>query len=273
MLIHISTLFSSFNLSEAYPFQVEKTGSGKESIIFIPGLGSSGDVWRETRAKFEKSHTCYTLTMPGFAGVKPEENPGFASWEKTIAEFIQTNKIVKPVIIGHSLGGGLALAIAADYPELIKSIVVVDALPCLSGLMNPSFKSNPDNDCSQMITQLVNIPDEQFIAMQKMTAASMVTAPEKQELMVTWSVTSDRATIAKMYCDFLNTDLREKIRNISCPSLILLEANFRNMKTNIEAQYENLKNANLQYADKGLHFIMYDDQQWYLSKLNDFISH
>ena len=74
-----------------------------------------------------------------------------------------------------------------------------------------------------------------------------------------------------MFCDFSNTDLRDKIATIKCPSLILLEAYFVNMKPAIEAQYKNLKNANLQYANKGLHFIMYDDKDWYLAQLTNFI--
>ena len=72
-----------------------------------------------------------------------------------------------------------------------------------------------------------------------------------------------------MYCDFLNTDLRGKIKSIECPSVILLQSHFKNFKTQIENQYKNLKTANLQYANKGLHFIMYDDQEWYFNQLNE----
>ncbi|WP_291152646.1 hypothetical protein [Flavobacterium sp. UBA7680] len=74
-----------------------------------------------------------------------------------------------------------------------------------------------------------------------------------------------------MYCDFSNTDLRDKIAAIKCPSLILLESYFVNLKPAIDAQYKNLKTGNFQYANKGLHFIMYDDKVWYLSQINNFI--
>jgi len=66
--------------------------------------------------------------------------------------------------------------------------------------------------------------------------------------------------------------LREKIKNIECPSLILLEAYFKNLKPAIEEQYTNLRNANLQYSNKGLHFIMYDDKEWYFKQLDNFIN-
>jgi len=72
-----------------YPFEFEKSGNGTESIVFIPGFASSGEVWAETRLIYEKTHTCYTLTMAGFAGVPPKENSNFEEWKSGIANFIQ----------------------------------------------------------------------------------------------------------------------------------------------------------------------------------------
>jgi pimeloyl-ACP methyl ester carboxylesterase len=107
--------------------------------------------------------------------------------------------------------------------------------------------------------------------MQKMSMPRLLEDSTMQEKVVSWSVKSDRKTFAEMYCDFWNTDLREKIKTIKCPALILLESYFVNQKPSIEEQYENLKNANLQFASKGLHFIMFDDKEWYFSQLNLFI--
>ncbi|WP_278352453.1 alpha/beta fold hydrolase [Chryseobacterium gleum] len=261
-----------FGQQTAYPFEVKKSGKGNQSLIFIPGFASSGDVWSETAAKFENNFTCYTLTMAGFAGTKPQAEASFKDWENGIAAYIRNNKIDKPVIIGHSMGGGLALAIAADYPELAGKIIIVDALPCLAAMSDPNFTSKENNDCSSTITQLTAMNDEQFRKMQAQAIPRLLADPSMQETVIGWSVKSDRKTFAKMYCDFFNTDLREKIKNIQCPSLILLESFFVNLKPTIESQYRNLKNANMQYASKGLHFIMYDDKDWYLNQLTNFLS-
>ncbi|EJL59551.1 alpha/beta fold hydrolase [Flavobacterium sp. CF136] len=272
----IALLFSAlclnvFAQTKSYPFEVSKIGKGKQAIIFIPGFASSGDVWNETKTVFEKDFTCYTLTMAGFAGVKPQPNPSFENWKNEIANYIITNKIEKPILIGHSMGGGLALAIAADYPELIGKIVVVDALPCLAALSDPSFKSKENNDCSAMVTQMTAMTDIQFYEMQKQTMPRLLADASKLEMVVDWSVKSDRKTFAQMYCDFFNVDLREKISSVKCPSLILLESYFVNLKPAIENQYKSLKTANFQYANKGMHFIMYDDKDWYLGQLSNFL--
>ena len=241
------------------------------SLIFIPGFSCSGEVWNETISVFENNYTCYILTMAGFAGVPPQSDPTFQSWEKGIANFIEQFKIEKPVIIGHSMGGGLAMALAADYPQLISKIVVVDALPCLAALMDISFKSKDTNDCSAIISQITSATNDEFYQMQKKSVPQMLADTSKQTLVVDWSVKSDRKTLAEMYCDFSNTDLREKTALIECPALILLESYFVNFKPAINEQFKNLKTANIQYATKGLHFIMYDDTEWYNEQLISFI--
>ena len=270
-LLFSALCFNVFGQTKSYPFEVTKTGKGKQAIIFLPGFASSGDVWNETRANFEKEFTCYTFTMAGFAGVKPQPNASFKNWETEIANYIKANKIEKPIILGHSMGGGLALAIASDYPELISKIIVVDALPCLAALRDPSFKSQENNDCSPMLNQIGAMSEDEFHQMQKRNMAMLLADASKQDEVIGWSMKSDRNTFSQMYCDFSNTDLREKITSIQCPSLILLEFGFSNYKEPIEAQYKNLKTASFQYSNKGLHFIMYDDKEWYLAQLNNFI--
>ncbi|MBV8328042.1 alpha/beta hydrolase [Chryseobacterium sp.] len=272
ILLSLAAFCNIFGQEKQYPFEVKKAGQGKQSLIFIPGFASSGEVWNETTAKFEKNFTCYTLTMAGFAGTRPGADASFKDWEKEIAAYIKNNKIEKPIIIGHSMGGGLALAIAADYPQLIGKIVIVDTLPCLAAISDPKFTSKENNDCSSTINKLTAMTDEQFRQMQTQAIPRLLADTSMQETVISWSMKSDRKTFAKMYCDFYNTDLRQTIKNIQCPSLILLESFFVNLKPVIEDQYKNLKNANMQYASKGLHFIMYDDKDWYFNQLNNFLS-
>lgn len=264
-------LVSSYAVSQDYSFSIAKSGKGKQAIIFIPGFVCSGDVWKETVIALENDYTCYVLTMPGFAGICPEKNPSFERWNMQISEFIKNEKIEKPIIVGHSMGGGLALAIAADFPYLLKKIVVVDTLPCLMALTNLQFKPASDYNCSDMINQITTMDQEAFIQMQKMSVASLTVDSSKFDEIVNWSVTSDRKTFAQMYCDFSNIDLRERIKSIRVPSLILLEPNFKNIETAIVSQYKNLPTIQLEYASKGLHFLMFDDKEWFMNQLSKFI--
>ncbi|HUH26959.1 alpha/beta hydrolase [Gelidibacter sp.] len=260
------------NPTTTYPFSVKVSGQGKQALFFIPGFASSGEVWEDTLTPFEENFTCYTFTMAGFAGEAPQNPITFDHWKSEIANYIKKENINRPILIGHSMGGGLALALAADYPELIEKIVVVDGLPALMALTNPDFKSNDQLDCSEMVQQFQEMSEENFYEMQKASMPMLMQNTEMHDIVLGWSLASDRETFAKMYCDFSNTDLRSDVSRIQCPTLVILESYFVNFKPAIEAQYKNLKTAQLVYANKGLHFIMYDDKDWYLDQLQNFIT-
>ena len=271
ILIFYATLLTNSLFSQNYSFSINKIGVGEQNLIFIPGFACSGEVWNETIEALISNYTCYVLTMPGFAGVPVEENPSFENWVKQIATFIENEKIGNPIIIGHSMGGGLALAIASDYPKLLNKIVIVDGLPCLSAITNTGFQSNPENDCSALVNQITNLSEKQFLQMQKIGIVNLTNDVSKFEKIIDWSMKSDRKTFAKIFCDFSNTDLREKIINIKVPSLILLEPNFKKIESEIIDQFENLTNYKINYANKGLHFVMYDDYEWFIEQLSQFI--
>lgn len=262
---------SIFSFAGNYPFSVVKSGTGKQALIFIPGFASSGEVWKETITQLDSDYTCYVLTMAGFAGVTPEEEPSFEDWKCCIAQFIENEKIEKPILVGHSMGGGLALAIASDFSGLVKKIVIVDALPCLMALTNPAFKPDSRSDRQDKIERITAMDEAQFAQMQRMSVASLTTDSSKFDEIVNWGLTSDRKTYAKLYCDFSNTDLRERIQSICIPSLILLERNFKNIESFVKDQYKGLSTAQLRYAGKGLHFLMFDDKEWFLDQLIEFI--
>ena len=78
-----------FDFCTGLSFSVVKSGTGKQTVIFIPGFACSGDVWVETVSVLKDSYTCYVLTMAGFSGVAPEECPSFERWKMQIAKVYQ----------------------------------------------------------------------------------------------------------------------------------------------------------------------------------------
>jgi pimeloyl-ACP methyl ester carboxylesterase len=271
----IAILFSMLCLdvfaAQTNSFQYTKTGKGPQSLIFIPGFACSGHVWDETVQQLAAGNTCYTITFKGFAGAAPQADPQLSTWIADLAAFIKDNHIEKPVIVGHSLGGIMAMWLAAGHPDLVSKIVVVDALPCLPALRNPAFKVQEHRGCDALVKQFTGIADEQFAAMQKRSIPAMLADSSMRDTVVNWSITSDRTTFGQIYCQLMNTDLRTSIAHIKCPALVLLEPSFKQMEAVVNEQYKLLPDKTIKYADKGLHFIMFDDKDWYMSQLKSFI--
>ena len=253
-------------------FNIVKKGNGKQAVILIPGYACPGRVWNETVKKLSSGNTFYVVTFAGFAGQKAQADPSLKQWENDLAAYIRENKIEKPVIVGHSLGGVMAYMLAADYPDLVSKIVIVDGLPCLSAMYNPDFKAKENPDCSIFVNMFGKMDDKQFEAQQKKSIPMLIADTTMVDTIVNWSAISDRKTEALIYCQFSNTDMRDKLAGIKCPALVLLEAPFKDYDGAVQKQFSQLKTGTLKYANKGLHFIMFDDKDWYLEQVNTFLN-
>lgn len=113
-------------------------------MILIPGLASSGDVWQATVARLcgdarPQQRQCHVLSLAGFAGVAPLGDDLLAQAEAQLAAYIRDHRLGKPAIIGHSLGGFLALKLAIDHPQQAVKLIIVDALPALGAVQLPSI--------------------------------------------------------------------------------------------------------------------------------------
>ena len=116
-------------------FSVETVGRGPD-VILIPGLTSGRDVWRPT-ATAVPGYRYHLIQVAGFAGEPARGNragPLVVPLAEEIARYIAERHLVRPAIIGHSMGGTLAMMIAARHPELVGKLMVVDMYPQPAGL-------------------------------------------------------------------------------------------------------------------------------------------
>jgi N-formylmaleamate deformylase len=99
-------------------FVVRVTGTGPRSMILIPGFLSHGEVWDEVVAHVGTRYRCHVLTLAGFAGVPAVDGPLLPRVRDEIIAYIKETKLDHPVLVGHSLGGFLALWVGSTAPDL-----------------------------------------------------------------------------------------------------------------------------------------------------------
>lgn len=105
-------------------------GSGPD-VILIPGLAASRGVWSSTAAAVP-GYRYHFVQVAGFAGTPARGNrvgPVAAAVADEIAGYIAARRLDRPAIVGHSMGGLIALMIAARHPGAAGKVMVVDMLP------------------------------------------------------------------------------------------------------------------------------------------------
>jgi pimeloyl-ACP methyl ester carboxylesterase len=255
------------------------TGRGKPMIL-IPGLTSSGEVWESTVERYKANYECHVLTLAGFAGQPAIKAPFLEKVRTDLAAYIREKKMKKPTIVGHSLGGFMALWLASVEPDLVGPLVVVDSLPFLGALNNPNATPEtikPQAEAMRkgmMTTQTV----EQRRQTQTMILQSMISDPAKIALVTEWGVNSDPETVGQAMYEMFTTDLRPSLSRIKSPTLVIgswaayqqyttraaVEKTFRD-------QYANLPGYRFVMSEAGKHFVMYDDPKLLFSEMDAFL--
>ncbi len=269
-ILLISLVFSVLFATAQSAFKVEVKGKGQPVLLF-PGFGCPGEVWNDAVNELSKKYQCHIFTFAGFGNVAPIEGPWLATIQQEAIAYVKKNKLKKATLVGHSLGGTLSLWMASAEPDLFRQVIAVDALPCSAALMIPNYKGEQiayDNPRSKMMLQM---DSASFAAMNQQTVPYMCKNVEKQKLIVQWMNQTDRKTYVYGYIDMLNLDLREAIAKIKVSVIILGAANpdLATVEKTYKAQYAKLPGVVFQYAENSAHFIMFDQPQWLLEKLQE----
>jgi N-formylmaleamate deformylase len=269
-------------------FRVQVTGHGRPMIL-IPGLSSSGDTWKTTVARYQDRFSCHVLTLAGFAGVPPIKEPLMAAVRAELPAYIRSRHLDKPIIVGHSLGGTLALAIAADNPDLVGPIVIVDSLPFLAGAqMQAATLEDANPSIAAMRSYFSSMTPKQYedAARSGVATAFMVTSPADHETINQWSLATDQRTMAEAMADLMGIDLREDLARIRVPTLVLgtwsglheqlkkygTELSREDVVQTFARQYQKLASLHFALAETARHFIMFDDPQWFFQQLDAFLT-
>jgi 3-oxoadipate enol-lactonase len=81
-----------------------------------------GPMWRELGADV----TLLTPEFPGFGSAGAEETPSIAGFADTVAELIEAEGAGPAIVVGVSLGGYVALALAIDHPQTVAALVLAN---------------------------------------------------------------------------------------------------------------------------------------------------
>jgi pimeloyl-ACP methyl ester carboxylesterase len=265
--------------------KMERHGNYGRPLILIPGLQGGPWVWQQTIAQLQKNHVVYAVTLAGFDGVPAPAEGGnlFDRADASLLQLIEQHKIDKPVLIGHSLGGTLALRFAGEHADLISGAVAVDGLPIFPGMERVSAEQR-QTMAAQMRGAMAAATPEQFQAqslsyMQKIG----VIDPQLAARYAPMNARSDIKASAQYMAEDLAFDGRVGLKNANVPILVISPYNAPDFSTPPMAMSEaqktayyqsllaNAPNAKVLSISPSRHFVMLDQPAKFQRVLDDFL--
>jgi abhydrolase domain-containing protein 6 len=100
------------------------------TLVFVHGFTGSKENWYPVARALDGRYRLVIPDLPGWGESQrlPRENYGFLAQSERLAAFIHSVSLGKPVVlVGHSMGGGIAALVAAGHPERVSRIALLDA--------------------------------------------------------------------------------------------------------------------------------------------------
>ena len=259
---------------------VTTVGEGSD-VILVPGLNSSPRVWAEM-VKALPGHRYHLIHVSGFAGQPAGGNsagPVAAPVAEEIARYIASAGLEKPAVIGHSMGGTIAMMLAARHPEALSKLMVVDMVPFMGAMFGPpgttaeSVKPTADAILAQMRAADLAVRRTKAEA----TINGMIDTVAMRPGAIDDSIKSDPDVSARAFHELIVTDLMPELSKIVVPTTVLyvtpkgVPLTDAQMDGYYQAAYTPLKGAVLKRIPASAHFIMWDQPARFQGEVKAFL--
>ena len=112
-----------------------------DPVVLLHGLGITSDFWRPNIPDLaDAGYHVYTLDLPGFG--KSDVPGGIYSvgfFADVVNEFIEQKELDQIILVGHSLGGAIAICFASTFPEKVRALVLSDTFGVGNGFLPTSL--------------------------------------------------------------------------------------------------------------------------------------
>jgi 3-oxoadipate enol-lactonase len=194
----------------------DTTGQG-QPLVFINGLGSSTRDWDRQVAEFSRTYQVITYDLRGHGrSDKPAGPYSISQFAADTAGLLNALGVTSAHIVGISLGGGVAFQLALDYPQLVKTMTIVNSAPAMVGITP---------DAQKEVERRVAIVRQMGMrAMGEALAPNLFPKPEhaalRQPFIERWAENDPQAYI-EATLSMVGWNVTDRLGSIRCPALVI----------------------------------------------------
>lgn len=247
----------------------EVYGRGKP-VILLHGWLSSWSLWQETMTYLGRYYRTYALDFWGFGESGKKLNTYLlADFELLIDQFMDQLGISTAPLIGHSMGGSVALGTAVRYPSRVDKVAVIGT-PLEGSALALPLKCAGNGFVARMLFHRMDL----FRAIMRLTSSRICRDPRFPEMMDRDLSQTTMQSFLTSIASLRRTNLISQLDQIRIPLMgmyggrdnIVRKDQWRVLQNRVpHARVEHFANAG--------HFIMLDDPNPYMLILKDFLDH
>lgn len=273
-------LFADSKIEMRDRFSVEVVGKGPD-VVLIPGLSSSRATWQGAAERLRKTHRVHLVQIAGFAGEPARANAEgevFVPTAEAIDAYLAQKKL-KPVVVGHSLGGSMAIYLAQKHPEHVARVMVVDSVPFL-GQMFMGARATPES-VKPMATQIrdgMTKGGESYAQGLKQQIARMAVSDAHKQQITDWGLVTDPSVAGRAFYELITLDQRPGLAAMTTPVTVIYPDNAPAgtagafMDNVYAAAFRPVPTHTMKRVDASLHFVMFDQPDAFARALDAFVA-
>jgi non-heme chloroperoxidase len=190
----------------------EEKGNGPETIVFIHGFISTSRWWQPSLEHLvaDKFH-CYAVDLRAAGGSEQvESGHNLAQYAEDLQELVEKLNLSNFTLVGHSMGGGIALQYALKYQEKLKALLLASPLAPGGTTLAPE------------ITEWVNAQQGQPEGIRMLTAGAFATLPEESyfNLLVEDGLKWGKPIYLGTMLDMSQVNITSQLAGIKIPTLV-----------------------------------------------------
>lgn len=240
------------------------------TLVFLHGWGLHGGIWSETTPQFVDRFSCLSPDLPGYgeaASVVPYN-------AETLADALAATLPDDAAVCGWSLGGMVALALAARHPRKVARLVLVAT--------NPAFVSGPDwphGLAPEVLAEFARALDQdykatllRFLSLQARGGDQARAVIERLRCSVFQRGEPAATTLAAGLNLLREVNLRETLKQVRCPALVVHGA-YDTLCPVTAARWltEQLPDARLALHERAAHAPFLSHPEWFAGELRNFL--
>ncbi|MEZ4387829.1 MAG: alpha/beta hydrolase [Candidatus Krumholzibacteriia bacterium] len=236
---------------------------GEHELVLVHGLGASAEIWDPILPFLANSFQVHVYELHGHGHTPALPNPSIGAEADALGAWIKEQGLVYPALVGHGLGGMIAMQYAFEHPADVQRLVVIDAGP--RQLATEDYKN-------EVADQLVHDYDR-FVASHFVS----ISKDEKVcEQAVDWALRTDAVTFTSLLLSSFDWDLSADLPRQSVPMLVIGSAAFLPEPGNERAWLEqygfgSARVLSFKRVDGAGHYVMMEKPAFLASVLTVFL--